>query len=112
MLDRPTELKTYQTYIGGKWVDAVSGKTFQTSDPYTGEPWALIPECDKADVDLAVEAAASAFETGPWSTLTQTARGNALRRIAVLIEKHTKHLAPNEGPENGQLNSELVAQTR
>ena len=55
---------TYQTYIDGKWVDAASGKTFQTFDPYTGEPWALIPECDKADVDRAVEAASRAFETG------------------------------------------------
>jgi Aldehyde dehydrogenase family len=63
MLDRPAELKKYQTFIDGKWVDAASGKTFQTFDPYTGEPWALIPECDKADVDLAVEAAARAFET-------------------------------------------------
>ena len=48
---------TYQTYIDGKWVDAASGKTFQTFDPYTGEPWATVPECDKVDVDRAVEAA-------------------------------------------------------
>ena len=45
-------------------MSAVSGKTFETSDPYTGEPWALIPECDKADVEIAVEAAARAFDTG------------------------------------------------
>ena len=44
----------YQTYIDGKWFDAASGKTFQTFDPYTGEPWALIPECDAKDVDRAV----------------------------------------------------------
>src|ERR1700730_18277286 len=112
MLDRPTELKTYQTYIGGKWVDAVSGKTFQTSDPYTGEPWALIPECDKADIDLAVEAAAQAFESGPWAALTQTARGKALRRIAALIEKHAENLAQIEVRDNGKLISEMVAQTR
>ena len=54
MLDRPTKLQEYQTYIDGKWVDAASGKKFQTFDPYTGEPWALIPECDKADADRAV----------------------------------------------------------
>ena len=58
---KAAELKSYQTSIGGKWVDAASGKFFQTFDPYTGEPWALIPECDKADVDRAVEAAAKAF---------------------------------------------------
>ena len=53
MQDRPAKLMTYQTYIDGKWVDAASGKTFQTFDPYTGEPWALIPECDKVDADRA-----------------------------------------------------------
>ena len=88
MLDRPRKLKEYQTYIGGKWVDAASGKRFETSDPYTGEAWALIPECDKADADKAVEAAARAFETGPWPAMTQSARGKVLRSIAGLIEKH------------------------
>ena len=67
MLDRTTKLQTYQTYLDGRWADAASGKTFQTFDPYTGAPWALIPECDKADVDTAVEAAYRAFESGPWS---------------------------------------------
>ena len=112
MLDRTAELKRYQTYIDGKWVDAASGKTFQTFDPYTGDPWALIPECEKADVDIAVEAAAQAFESGPWSLLTQTARGKALRRIAGLIEKHAEHLAQIEVRDNGKLMSEMVAQTR
>ena len=46
MLDRTTTLHNYQTYIDGTWTDAASGKTFETLDPYTGQPWALIPECD------------------------------------------------------------------
>ena len=112
MLERTAELKKYQTYINGTWVDAASGKTFPTFDPYTGEPWALIPECDKADVDIAVEAAAQAFEAGPWSSLSQTARGKALRRIGALIEKHAEHLAEIEVRDNGKLISEMVAQTR
>ena len=57
MLDRPTKLQEYQTYIDGKWCSAASGKRFESYDPYTGEPWALIPECDASDVDRAVEAA-------------------------------------------------------
>jgi acyl-CoA reductase-like NAD-dependent aldehyde dehydrogenase len=112
MLDRTAELKRYRTYIDGKWVDAASGKTFETFDPYTGDPWALIPECEKADVDIAVEAASQAFESGPWSLLTQTARGKALRRIAGLIEKHAEQLAQIEVRDNGKLMSEMVAQTR
>ncbi len=112
MLDRPTELKKFQAYIDGKFVDSASGKTFQTFDPYTGEPWALIPECDAADVDRAVEAAARAFEAKPWASLTQTARGKALRRIAGLIEKHAEYLAQVEVRDNGKLISEMVAQLK
>ena len=112
MLDRTTTLQTYQTYIDGKWVDAASGKTFQTFDPYTGEPWALIPECDKADVDRAVEAASRAFESGPWPKMTPTARGKIMRRIAELIEKHAEHLGQIEVRDNGKLISEMAAQTK
>ncbi len=112
MQDRPTKLKEYKTYIDGKWVDAASGKTLQTFDPYTGEPWALIPECDKADVDRAVEAAARAFESGPWPAMTATARGKIMRRIAQLIEKHAEHLGQIEVRDNGKLISEMVAQTK
>src|SRR5262245_26776058 len=103
MLDRPTKLKDYQTYIDGKWCDAASGKKFHTYDPFTGDPWALIPECDKADVDRAVEAAYRAFESGPWPATTQTARGKTLREIAGLIEKHAEHLAQVEVRDNGKL---------
>ena len=53
MQDRPTKLKNYQTYIDGKWCDAASGKKFQTFDPYTGEPWALIPECEPRPTSIA-----------------------------------------------------------
>ena len=75
MQDQSIKLTQYRTYIDGKWVDAASGKTLQTHDPYTGEPWALIPECDETDADRAVEAAARAFESGPWPRMTQTGRG-------------------------------------
>ena len=112
MLDRTTALQTYQTYIDGRWTDAVSGKTFQTFDPYTGAPWALIPECDKADVDRAVDAAYRAFNSGAWPKMTPTARGKIMRRIAELIEQHAEHLGEVEVRDNGKLISEMVAQTK
>ena len=112
MQDRPTKLKEYQTYIDGKWCEASSGKKFQTHDPYTGEPWALIPECDAKDVDRACEAAWRAFDRGPWPAMTQTARGKLLRRIAGLIETHAEHLAQIEVRDNGKLMSEMHAQTK
>ena len=84
MLDRTAKLKTYQTYIDGRWIDAASGKTFETCDPYTGQPWALIPECDKVDVDQAVDAASRAFERVLWPKMKPSARGKIMRRIAQL----------------------------
>jgi aldehyde dehydrogenase (NAD+) len=112
MQDRPTKLTTYQTYIDGKWVEAASGKRFLSSDPYTGEAWAEIPECDARDVDRACEAAHRAFESGPWASMTQTARGRILRKIAENIEKHAEHLAKIEVRDNGKLISEMQAQTK
>jgi aldehyde dehydrogenase (NAD+) len=112
MQDVPKKLKQYQTYIDGQWVDAQSGKSFQSSDPYTGEPWALIPECDARDVDRACEAAWRAFDSGPWPSMTQTARGKVLRKIAGLIEKHADHLARIEVQDNGKLISEMSAQLK
>jgi aldehyde dehydrogenase (NAD+) len=112
MLDTQQKTKTYQTYIDGKWVDAASGKAFETLDPYTGESWALIPECDDTDVNRAVEAAYRAFETGSWPNMTPTMRGKKLRLIGDLIAKHSEHLAGIEVRDNGKLISEMVAQTR
>jgi aldehyde dehydrogenase (NAD+) len=112
MVDKPQKLQAYKTYINGEWVDSLSGKVFETSDPYTGEPWALIPECDEADVDRAVQAAHDAFDSGPWPIMTPTQRGKMMRRIAVLIEKHAEELARVEVRDNGKLISEMLAQTR
>jgi len=112
MQDAPTGLKSFQTYIDGKWVDARSGERFQTSDPYRAEPWAEIPRCGAEDVDAACNAAWRAFDDGPWARMTQTARGHVLRRIAGLIEKHGDYLAEIEVRDNGKLISEMSAQLK
>ena len=51
-----------QMLIGGKWVDALSGKTFDVFDPANGREITSVPEADKADVDRAVAAARAAFD--------------------------------------------------
>ena len=53
---------TNQMYIGGKWVDSVSGKTFETINPSTGDTICRVAEGDKADIDLAVKAARKALD--------------------------------------------------
>ena len=107
-----TKVQTFKTYIGGKWQDAASGKRYQSFNPYTAEPWAEIPECDAVDVERAVEAAHTAFTTGPWPNMTQSARGKLLRRIAELAEQHAEYLAQVETRDNGKLISEMSVQTK
>src|SRR3954463_13817504 len=69
--------------VGGEWVDARSGATFESINPFTAEPWATIPRAGAEDVDDAVRAARGAFES--WSRTTPVARGRLLRRLAELI---------------------------
>src|SRR5215467_5356313 len=88
--------------IGGKWVDAVSGKTFETYNPATGEILAHVAEGDKADVELAVKAARKAFESGPWPELSPSERGRLLWKLAELIDQHHEELAELETLDNGK----------
>lgn len=107
-----SKLKEYQTYIGGKWVSAESGETFESEDPYTGEPWALIPLCGEADVNKAVEAAYAAWDSGPWSETTASARGRMMRRLGDLIAENAEELGQLEVRDNGKLISEMLAQCK
>jgi (Z)-2-((N-methylformamido)methylene)-5-hydroxybutyrolactone dehydrogenase len=104
-------LTRYRMFIGGEWVDAASGATFESHNPYTGKPWALIPRGGAEDVDRAVRAAHRAFTGGEWPKLTATQRGALLRRLGDLIGPRARHLAEVEVRDNGKLISEMGAQT-
>ena len=58
-------------FINGQWVDAASGKTFETPNPATGETLASVAEGDSEDIDRAVRAARAAFDEGPWGSITR-----------------------------------------
>jgi len=88
--------------IGGKWLEAASGKTFPTYNPATGEILAQVAEGDSADVDRAVIAARKAFESGPWRMLTASERGRLIWKLADLIESHLEEFAQLESLDNGK----------
>ncbi len=92
----------HRAFIGGKWVDAISGKTFDTFDPGSGRVIAEVAECDAADVDKAVAAAREAFESGPWSRTTGSDRARMMWKLAELIEKNAAELAELESLNNGK----------
>jgi len=94
--------KPRKMLINGNWVDAVSGKTFPTYDPSTGEVLATVTEGDRADIDLAVKAARNAFDTGPWRKMSASERGRLIWKLADLIEAHAEEFAYLESLDNGK----------
>jgi len=103
-------MKRYQMYIDGKSVDPVSGKWFDSYNPYTGQPWAEIPEGSVTDVNAAVGAAHSAFTEGPWASLSPSQRGMLLHRLGDLIARDARKLAEIEVRDNGKLIAEMQGQ--
>src|SRR5438128_2997230 len=95
-------VKDQPLLIGGKWLDSVSGKTFATVNPATGETICQVAEGDRADVDLAVKAARKAFEEGPWSKMNASDRGRLLNKLADLLEQNIDELAGLETLDNGK----------
>ncbi|MCX8049957.1 MAG: aldehyde dehydrogenase family protein [Methylohalobius sp.] len=92
----------HRLLIDGQWVEAVSGKTFPTYNPATGEVLAHVPEGSKEDIDRAVAAARRAFEEGPWRKLTPSERGRLLWKLADLVEDHAEEFAELESLDNGK----------
>ncbi len=107
-----SELKSYQMYINGEWVDAKDGKTFESVNPSTGNSWAIIPEAGETDVDAAVQSAYRAFTDGPWPKMTATERGKLLRRLADILAEHSETLGHSETVDTGKLFQETQWQAR
>lgn len=107
---RDDKIRDFKVFINGEWLDAASGQTFETQDPYTAKTWANVPRCDAQDVNLAVDAARAAFETGPWAAMHPTQRGQLLRRLGDLIARDADHLALMEVRDNGKLWAEMRGQ--
>ena len=100
--ERAVPVTATQLLINNRWTNAVSGRTFPTINPATGEEICRVAEADAADVDLAVKAARQAFEHGPWRKMPASQRGNLLHKLADLIEKHADELARLESLDNGK----------
>ena len=91
-----------QAFVDGAFVDALSGKTFATTNPATGKVLANIAACGPEDVDVAVAAARAAFEDGRWSRLSPNERKHILLRFADLLEQNAHELAVMETLDSGK----------
>lgn len=96
------KVSNQKLFINGKWVNSLSGKTFATLNPATGQEICQIAEADAADIDLAVKAARKAFESGPWKKMSAAERGRRINKLADLMEKKLPELAALESLDNGK----------
>ncbi|MGL5928715.1 MAG: aldehyde dehydrogenase family protein, partial [Dermatophilaceae bacterium] len=94
--DTPTQL-----LIDGQWVDSLSGRTFPTHDPATGDVLCDVAEAGADDVDRAVGAARQALE-GTWAATSPAERGELLWRVGELIANRIDALARLETLDQGR----------
>lgn len=102
-------LETFRMVVGGRPVDAVSGRTFESENPYTGRAWAVLPDGGAEDVDAAVAAARGALD-GQWGGLSGFARAGLLRRLGDLVTENAERLARLEVNDSGKLYREMFGQ--
>src|SRR5207248_6370731 len=88
-------------FIGGRWVEAASGKTFETLNPATGEVLAKVAEGGAEDVDRAVAAARRSFDRGTWRDLPPSERAKVLWQVGDMIEERATEFAQLETLDNG-----------
>src|SRR6186997_3615903 len=96
---RATQIATPgRLLIDGEWVEAASGKTFETLNPATEEILGRVAHGAAEDIELAVGAARRCFddERSDWRRMTASDRGKVIHRIGDLIEQHADELAALE----------------
>ena len=108
-----SDLKKYQMVINGNWVDSESGESFESDNPFTAKPWALIPKGNQEDVDAAVEAAWEAGRPGSeWRSMTASSRGALIQKLGSALLSAADRLAEIEVRDNGKLIAEMSVQCK
>jgi len=90
----------YNNFVGGEWVDALSGETMEVVNPATGETVAEVPRCGAEDVDRAVEAAGKMLPA--WLDSTPKERSELLHKLADVLEENAEELAQLESLNVGK----------
>jgi acyl-CoA reductase-like NAD-dependent aldehyde dehydrogenase len=99
-----TSVREFKNYVGGEWVDAASGETFETTSPADGEVLGSFPKSSAEDVDRAVAAAKEAFEE--WRLVPAPKRGEIVFRFAELLKEHKADLTDLMTHEMGKVKAE------
>jgi alpha-ketoglutaric semialdehyde dehydrogenase len=99
-----TGTKEYRNYIGGEWVEAAGGETFETTNPATGETLGVFPKSAEEDVDRAVDAAKDAYER--WRLVPAPKRAEILFRVGQAFIEHKDELTEIMVREMGKVRAE------
>lgn len=91
-----------QAFVGGRFVESLSGKSYENRNPATGELLATVDLSDEADVDRAVRVARETFESGVWSRVGVQARKEAILKFADLLDEHAAELALLDSRDMGK----------
>jgi betaine-aldehyde dehydrogenase len=94
------QAQTLQNFVGGKPVDSMDGKTSPVVNPSTGESYASAPVSSAEDVDQAMKAAATTFET--WRDTTPSERQMALLKLADAMEARAEEIIAVESQNTGK----------
>ncbi|MCS7235234.1 MAG: aldehyde dehydrogenase family protein [Armatimonadota bacterium] len=93
--------RTYLNYIGGRWVPARSGATFESVDPATSEVLGVCARSGPEDVADAVAAAREAYPR--WRKVPAPRRAEVLFRAAELLVRRKEELAQLMTREMGKI---------
>lgn len=96
-------MEVKKNFIGGQWLDSVTGKTAKVINPATGEVLALTPDSNEEDTQKAIAAAKKSFyETREWRNASGQARADMLLKIADLMDQKREALAQTDTLDNGK----------
>ena len=94
-------MQSYQLYIGGRFVDSVTGKTFESINPFNQEPVARVAHAGVEDARRAIESARTAFDQGPWPTMNAAERSALLKKVSDAINARKSELEQLEVMDSG-----------
>src|SRR5687767_11903190 len=95
------EVKVWKNYVGGEWVEASSGETFEVINPSNGEVVAAVPKGGREDAHRAIAAAKESYESGVWAGMDPDERVRIMRSVVDKFTEHEDELAELESLQAG-----------
>jgi acyl-CoA reductase-like NAD-dependent aldehyde dehydrogenase len=95
------DVRNWGNYVGGEWVSASGGETFEVIDPATEELVGTVPKMSREDAQNAIRTARETFDSGVWSELAPDERSKILLQVVEKFTEHEDELAELETRQAG-----------